>query len=349
MMSPALQRHRGRHAGVGMIEVLIALFIGTILIAGVVQLFIGSRRTYQMNEEMSRLQENGRFAIMQMARDIRMTGYQGCGHRRSETMSVNIIASDAPDDVASFFTDDVIEGENDVGGNHALDAREGTDTLRVRFARPDAPRLAEQPAPNNANVKVINNRPDIQQGDIAFVSDCVTADAFRVTNVVSSAGGNTEVTVTHGMAGNTDNRLSKPYGADALLMLFTSREYFVRDTDTVGLDGQPVYALYRQTLDAPPERLVDGVENLQVLYGEDITNNGFVDRFRDASSANMRDVIAVRIALLASASAPVKDEAETRTYDLLGTDVTPDADRRLRMVFNATITLRNREVLSAEL
>ena len=60
-----------------LVELMIALLLGLILIllGGVLQVFLSSRQTYSTNEAMSRMQENGRFALEFMARSARLGGY----------------------------------------------------------------------------------------------------------------------------------------------------------------------------------------------------------------------------------------------------------------------------------
>jgi len=70
--SPLSTRHQ---QGLTLVEILVALMISTFLIAGVIQLFIGSKQTYRSYDALSRIQENGRFVLEAMARDIRMAGY----------------------------------------------------------------------------------------------------------------------------------------------------------------------------------------------------------------------------------------------------------------------------------
>lgn len=64
-----------RQHGFSMVEILVALLLSLILTTGIIQLFIGSKQTYRFHDALSRLQENGRFAIESMAADIRMAGY----------------------------------------------------------------------------------------------------------------------------------------------------------------------------------------------------------------------------------------------------------------------------------
>jgi type IV pilus assembly protein PilW len=62
---------------------MIAMLLGVFLIGGIQQIFIGSRQTYKMQENLSRLLENGRFAMYFLEKDIRMTSYWACLKRAS--------------------------------------------------------------------------------------------------------------------------------------------------------------------------------------------------------------------------------------------------------------------------
>jgi len=64
--------------GLTLIEIMIALLIGAFLLGGVLQIFINTKQTNRMQEGLSRLQENGRFAMDFLAKDIRMAGYTEC-------------------------------------------------------------------------------------------------------------------------------------------------------------------------------------------------------------------------------------------------------------------------------
>ena len=74
------KRHIGKlhplQHGVGLVEILVAMAIGLLLTAGVIQIFTGSRQTYRVQENLSHLQENGRFALIQLGNILRMTGFK---------------------------------------------------------------------------------------------------------------------------------------------------------------------------------------------------------------------------------------------------------------------------------
>lgn len=74
-------------AGVSLIELMIAIAIGAILMIGLVQLFGASRAAYQLSEGMSRVQENGRFAMDFLQRDLRMAGHFGCVNDQAHMMA----------------------------------------------------------------------------------------------------------------------------------------------------------------------------------------------------------------------------------------------------------------------
>jgi type IV pilus assembly protein PilW len=67
--------------GMTLIEIMIALLLGVFLLAGVIQIFISSRETNRVQEALSRLQENGRFAMDFIGRDIRMADYRACDNK----------------------------------------------------------------------------------------------------------------------------------------------------------------------------------------------------------------------------------------------------------------------------
>ncbi|MCX7098670.1 MAG: PilW family protein [Methylococcales bacterium] len=103
-------KNKRHQLGLSLLEVMIALLLGAFLLGGVLKIFIGSNQTYMMQENLSRLQENGRFAMTFISRDIRMTGYWGC----MKPSAVNV----------------------DVTGTNGASGAPDTITLRSAFVRP---------------------------------------------------------------------------------------------------------------------------------------------------------------------------------------------------------------------
>lgn len=64
--------------GLSLIELMVSLAIGALLLLGLVQVFSATNVSAQMGTALSRVQENGRFALDFMRADLRMAGHMGC-------------------------------------------------------------------------------------------------------------------------------------------------------------------------------------------------------------------------------------------------------------------------------
>jgi type IV pilus assembly protein PilW len=69
-----------RESGVSLIELMVALVIAGLITLGIIQIFVGSKIAYQVQEGLSRIQENGRFSLQYLERNARLAGYMGCGN-----------------------------------------------------------------------------------------------------------------------------------------------------------------------------------------------------------------------------------------------------------------------------
>lgn len=65
-----------RQLGLTLIELMIALLIGSILLTGLISLFLTTRQTQQTREHVNRVAEDARFFTEFVGHDIRMAGYQ---------------------------------------------------------------------------------------------------------------------------------------------------------------------------------------------------------------------------------------------------------------------------------
>lgn len=113
-----------RHRGVSLIELMIALTIGTVLVLGLVQVFSASRTAYQLSTGLARAQENGRFAMDMLQRDLRVAGHMGCVNDQARFLPENITPS-RPALVSTFLT-----AADQFNGNF-----EAVDGYALRFDR----------------------------------------------------------------------------------------------------------------------------------------------------------------------------------------------------------------------
>jgi type IV pilus assembly protein PilW len=66
-----------KERGLTLIEVMIALGLGLLVVAGILQILISSRQSYRLQEQSARIQESERFAADILSKSIRLAGYRG--------------------------------------------------------------------------------------------------------------------------------------------------------------------------------------------------------------------------------------------------------------------------------
>ncbi|MGQ7844115.1 PilW family protein [Granulosicoccus sp. 3-233] len=361
--TPARRAISRRQSGLSLVELMIAMVVGLLLISGMITVFAGTKRSSQLNSNMAMLQENGRFALNSMVSDVRMAGFQGCVDSQ---IKARIRATDAPtaDYSLSTVSSSLIEKDgkwkpaaplnftppDDVGKPLA-----GTHALSVQFGSPETREILPM-ASVSSDVVIAGDLPSIvTSGDLALISNCQVADIFKVTQAANGV-------LQHAAIGNSgDNRLSAPYGRAAndraRVMRFEANIYYVGDTQRTSSEGDPVYALYRQSwpYDRPPVEVVEGISNLKVRLGyrDELSNSDieYVDP-QDGSPASGR-IESVEIGLLMQSFEQVASNPDGSTYLLAGNPVQPAselnehatsyvADRRLRLAFGSTVSIRNR-------
>ncbi|MDH3560062.1 MAG: prepilin-type N-terminal cleavage/methylation domain-containing protein, partial [Gammaproteobacteria bacterium] len=63
--------------GFSLVELMVALVITLILLAGVAQIFLSSKKSYAIQNTLGRQQETGRYAFDVLATDLRRAGFWG--------------------------------------------------------------------------------------------------------------------------------------------------------------------------------------------------------------------------------------------------------------------------------
>lgn len=335
-----MERSLRHQQGLSLTELMVAVTIGLILTMGMIQVFSGNRQGYRMQEALSRLQENGRFAVMFMEKDIRMADYRGCG-----TRSANIPLRNTLNSATSYLWDlsrgiEGYEAVSDSTWDRTLDASinilsnpplGGTDILTVRRAIGEVYKVVTHVS--GTDDVVINNGANIDEGDVVILADCQSAAAFQVT---AEAVGALAHDVSGGTPGNSTNNLGRGY-ASGDVFRYETISYYIR----TGTSGRP--ALHRRVANANAQELIQGVEDLQLLYGEDTDGDDVVDAYVAADGvADWSDVISVSInLLLATEDDNLTPRGEAQAFVFNGNTLVPN-DNRLRRAFSSTVTLRNR-------
>ncbi len=336
--------------GFTLVELLVAMTIGLIILGAVAQIFATSSATYNVEEDLARVQENGRFAMDFIRRDLRMGGYAGCLNVNQDlnaNVTYNINNELATTDFATnFVATEHIRGFDYVSGTTWSPALPGAgfltnaevraDTDVVVIRRGDAPivRLQSAMAGTAGTLDIVNNS-GLAANDIVMVADCTDVDIFQISNDPASAP------VAHAGAGNADADLSKAYDDDAELMKLTTRVYYIG----TGAFGGP--SLFRKEMDqgvmTAGQELVEDVETMQILYGEDTDLDGSADIYvLPANVINWDRVASIRIGLVVRTASERGPDVDTRVYPVIaGANFDPVDDRRQRRVFASTIQIRN--------
>ena len=221
------------------------------------------------------------------------------------------------------------DADNDENGNAIWD---GTDTISLRGAFGADIFVVDVPATVSADLKVTDNS-GLQENDVLMVSDCTAGDIFQVTNDPGTGGAAGKDELIHNTGGipvpgdpdfpgNAEKIFQKIYETDAQVYRLTFVTYSIRDSG-----GEPT--LSRSINGAAIQDLVEGIEDMQILYGEDTDADGTPDYYVDAATVvDMERVVSIRITLT----------ARTLSTNLSTTSV----DGRLRRTFSTTIAVRNR-------
>lgn len=304
----------GCQRGLTLIELLIAMTIGLVLLAGVVTVMIGSKNHFYSEEEMSYIQENGRFAIDQLGYDIRMAGYFGCSVLGELTNTLE--GSDAE----SWLSSNGIKGfeyseKDDADFPDGLSdlVLAGTDVVVINRGEQDDSLIVTEHKPTSATIDLASGSDAIVAGDILVLvnPDCSHAAIFQMSGPNSSnpdhINHNTGNTVS---PGNCRKALSdadgKAYACGdsnepanngvegfefqpgSSLMKFNSSAYFIGTSTITGLPTLYRSAVTRSgsTASSVNEELISGVENMQILYGLDTSTDmdGVVDQYVRATS-----------------------------------------------------------------
>ena len=89
----------------------------------------------------------------------------------------------------------------------------------------------------------------------------------------------------------------------------------------------------------------DGVETLQILYGVDTNGTSAADDYVPADEvSDWNSVSSVRFSVMTRSRDEVLDEENSRSFDMLGSEVSQgnNGDRRVRLVSVSTTAIRGR-------
>lgn len=289
---------------------MVALTIGLIILAAVSLMFANSKKAYEVQNRLARVQENGRFAINYLIQDLRMAGYMGCV--AGITPEVILPPNSEPSakfrsTLAGIFTpvlsggtladiqfpyrfDIPIEGfdgdaspamnawaPSGLGGTNLPTPRvAGTDMIALRMVEPTSQVFLTTPMASDFADLRVNDVNNFKKGDIILVSDCASLSVTQVTDIDTGTKTLMHDTTAGFTPGNQNKKLAKAYGREpedsfpADPLKATKIFTYASHRYFIRNNADGVPSLYRDTNGGPAEELVEGIEDLQVRYGVDL-------------------------------------------------------------------------------
>jgi type IV pilus assembly protein PilW len=356
--------------GFSVVELMVAMTLSLILLAGAVSVLSSSKLTFTVNDRMSRVQEAGRSAFELILRDTRPAGFVGCTRIRTD-LSVTPHSSN----LSNLITNNAsllwnfgqqtygFEATSSTAWTPSLDSAIPTDTptplggndvLVLRSARTDSPIFRTNAGMGSATDAVAVDKDSatkLAAGTPVVISDCAGSTIFISTAAIDVGA---TATIAHGTSGsvtNSQDSLNRTYGIGSQITPVQTVIYYIASCTAVNAPVCPATTgpgLWQIVGNASPQELIQGVEAMQVLYGVDTDGDLLANSYVTANNVtDWTTVVSVNIAVLVRTVDETGTDVDAQTYTLLGPStsggavVGPFNDRRLRRVFTTTITLRN--------
>lgn len=325
-----MKRLPAHQRGMSLVEILVAITLGLLLVAALVQMFASSNQGYRLQTSSGRLQENARFATDYLAHSIRQADFWDGVKPEAITDFSDVADPNAAPCTEAWMAAYTfgVQGWDGATASPLLECTGGdyvadSDVLVLRYADPDdyiSTDILEDPA---------NTDDELSTGGRLFVRTQVGATGllFHVTNRIDAIA-----------ALPSD-------GTSPISNYRYSAQVFYLKTQN---DVPTLYRRRLQDSETPSnDPLVDGVEQLKFLYGIDSNDDEAVDRYLSASAltpSQWAQVVMVRLTAVIRGDAldQFKDENSypmTPSYSFTPASEHQHLQRRL---FVEDIQIRNR-------
>jgi type IV pilus assembly protein PilW len=333
-------------SGMTLIELLIAIAVSGIVLAGVTQILTTSSSSYSLQEEMAAMQQNTRMAKMFLERDSRMAG---CG----------MLCGGFPVTGGRVYP---VDFKNAEGGS-------GTDILIISYIDPDSsncgdvlPQLTLNGKMPSASAEARVNEdlgddtspptPPYSAWDNEF--ECngnnyggTPFKEFKA--IITSPDGKSDIVyITHVQANPNylqnrpyagfDNKILNTYPAGSTINFF-SDEMLITITYSYS-NG----TLIRKVNNNPSEAIADNIEDLQFAFGLDTNNDDIVDSWinsRNLTNEEKDQIRLIRINVLGRTIRQHTGQSNTRPDKIEDHVLGVTSDKYGRQLFQITVLPRN--------
>ena len=265
--------------GFTMIELMVAMLLGLIVIAGVISVFLAGQQTYRTNEALGEVQDGSRTAFEMLTRDLRYAAFTGCDNTNGRL--ANVLNSNTTLWYANWASP--LQGFDDASTDSALSGITGsgapvagTSSVRIlSTVNTDVSVGSASGSPTSFNINAASTQ--LAAGDIVMVCDF---DHATLLQVASYAGTSVGFNATASPApGNCSTGLGYPticnsagnaytFLPNARVGLMTAVDWYI---GTNPLGGQSLYRLPVTYAAAgvsvsTPQEIVRNVTRMKIGY-----------------------------------------------------------------------------------
>lgn len=316
-------------SGLTIVELMVSLVLGLLIVLAATSLLLSSKSAYVAQDEGTRIQDTGRYAIESISRAVRLAAYEHWD--RDEGPYFTQAAAEA--NVAGLDGHTLKDATEGISSASAGSIN-GSDVLAVRFFGVGSGADGDGTVLNCAGFGVgAPSSPD-------------TADQERgwsIFYVAADSSGEPELRCKYrGKSGWSSDAIAR--GVESFQVLYGV------DTDADGLPNQFLNA-----------SAIDRLDDALILSGENA-----VARLRDRNRKTFwKKIVVIKIALLVRGSQKARSDELTTQYDLFGaayanthaaedhgtrikeSELPASLRNRLRKTFSGTVQLRNQAAGSA--
>ena len=255
-----------RQSGLTLVELMVALAIGSFLMIGTIQIYNQSRQAFVVNESIARVQETAHFAMDTIEADLRMASNWGRNSRSLAVEGRSLVGDDNPTGLT-----EPVGSTGSCGANWAFDLARPIDGSDNDYLLICGANGGFQANSDVVTIRRASVQPVVvpEAGRLKVQSTRIQGELFEVVAVPAAFLPVTNHPVTGAPSSATHN-----------LMV---NSYYVSPTSTL-IPGVPT--LRRKTLTvrngAPfidDQEVAPGVENIQLQLGIDLDEDNTVDRY----------------------------------------------------------------------
>ena len=369
------QHFKQDQKGLTLVELLIAMVIGVFIIGGLSQVFISIKRSNNLLVAETELQENARFAFSVITDTIQKAGNMGCkapsgtnltsllnftegtfrpwvaiegweaeGTRYGEayTPGINTQTLTTPNNHWVGTPDTVLDD--------GINSVKNSDILKVWHTSDESVALDTVTADEMTFADI-----DLEKGDVIVLNDCKTITLAQVCQCDSGdspdcSGEDARAVISPSACNTPGNNTFNPNDinlATAGIQVLKESVFFIgkREQSQINLSSLFIHKFGQDGKLGASEEILQGLERMQVHYGEDTSNDRSANYFVSADQvSDWSKVVSIRISLLMRS---FKDQllSEPQNINFNGAKVKiPSDDSYLRRVYSSTVAIRNRNV-----